>query len=282
MKKRQALLWMACFVFFMVSAVQAASDINDCKGCKDHPLLTRMLDYRLSIYKTKEFEQHKFQDENGKYVAVEGAYYFLEYDVNRNVKHASELQIIRNHTNAIEKIGGKLLRESGGHAYYTIKKNGKETWVHLNPVNRGKLYRLIIIEKQAMEQDVVADADAAQMDRVIKETGKIALYGIYFDTNKANMKPESEPTLKEITKFLKDNPSIKLYVVGHTDSDGRFEHNEKLSEARAKSVVKELTEKYSIATARLKGYGVGPLCPVQSNKATEGKAKNRRVELVEQ
>jgi outer membrane protein OmpA-like peptidoglycan-associated protein len=131
-----------------------------------------------------------------------------------------------------------------------------------------------------MAQDVLADAK--QMAQEIKNTGKVALYGIYFDTDKAAVKPESASTLKEIAKFLKENASIKIYVVGHTDSAGDFNHNEKLSQARAQSVVAELTGKYGVAANRLKGYGVGPLAPVASNSTNEGKAKNRRVELVEQ
>lgn len=280
MKKGQILCWVACFVLLLISGVQAASDPGDCKGCKDHPLFTRMPDFRLSIYRSKEFEQHKFQTESGKYISVEGAYYFLEYDVNRNVKHPSELQIIRNHTNAIEKIGGKLLREASSHAYYVIKKDGMETWVYLDPANQGKMYRLTIIEKQAMAQDVVATA--AQMTQDIRTTGHVAVYGIYFDFNKADLKPESEPTLNEIAKFLAQNPGLKVFVVGHTDNVGKVDFNMKLSQARADAVQKALTSRYKVSPQRMEAYGVGQLMPVMSNRTEEGRAKNRRVELVEQ
>jgi outer membrane protein OmpA-like peptidoglycan-associated protein len=155
-----------------------------------------------------------------------------------------------------------------------------ETWVHIRPWNQGNCYTLTIIEKKAMEQDVLADA--AQMAREIQNNGRVALYGIYFDTDKSVIKPESAATIKEIAKFLKENPSMKIFVVGHTDSDGSFDHNNRLSGERATSVVRELISKYGIAPNRLAGYGVGPLCPVRSNKSEDGKSKNRRVELVEQ
>ena len=115
----------------------------------------------------------------------------------------------------------------------------------------------------------------------INTTGHAAVYGIYFDTDKADIRPESEPTLEEITKLLSKDGSLKLYLVGHTDSTGEFAHNMKLSEARANAVMNALVSKHAIPAARLRAYGVGPLAPVASNRNEEGRAKNRRVELVE-
>ena len=114
------------------------------------------------------------------------------------------------------------------------------------------------------------------------DTGKAAVYGIYFDTGKAEIKPESEPALKEIAKLLQADPKLKLYVVGHTDNSGGLDYNMKLSKDRADAVVKALTGKYGIAASRLSAFGVGPLAPVASNQTEEGRAKNRRVELVAQ
>ena len=142
------------------------------------------------------------------------------------------------------------------------------------------MYKVNIVEKQMMRQDVVANAES--LAGIIKETGKAAVYGIYFDTGKSDIKPESEPTLSEITKLLKVNPALKLYVVGHTDNVGAFDYNIKLSQARAAAVVDILVNKNSIAASRLTPFGAGPTAPVASNKNDEGRAQNRRVELVEQ
>ena len=131
-----------------------------------------------------------------------------------------------------------------------------------------------------MNQDVIADANS--MANSIKESGKVAVYGIYFDTGKSTLKPESQPTLQEITKLLKADPNLKLYVVGHTDNTGAFDANMKLSMDRAGAVVNALVSQFSVNAARLRACGDGPTSPVASNDKEEGKALNRRVELVKQ
>ena len=131
-----------------------------------------------------------------------------------------------------------------------------------------------------MTQHVVADAASIKND--LKATGHVAVYGIYFDTGKAVLKPESTPALLEVTKLLAADPALKLWVVGHTDSVGAVDANMKLAQARAEAVVAALTTTHGVSAARLKGYGVGPLSPVASNDGEAGRAKNRRVELVKQ
>jgi outer membrane protein OmpA-like peptidoglycan-associated protein len=130
-----------------------------------------------------------------------------------------------------------------------------------------------------MEQSIVADPKAMGDD--IERTGRVAIYGIYFDTNSDKIKPESNPSLTAIAELLKTKSSLNVYVVGHTDMTGDFDHNMKLSENRAKSVVDALVKDYGISVKRLIGKGVGPLSPVSTNKTDEGKQINRRVELVE-
>jgi OOP family OmpA-OmpF porin len=129
-----------------------------------------------------------------------------------------------------------------------------------------------------MKQSVVLSAD--QIRQSIAETGKVAFYGIHFDTGKAVLKPESEPTLAQMAKFLKANGSTRVYVVGHTDDQGGLEHNQKLSRDRAAAVVAALTGSHGIARDRLLADGVGPLAPVARNDNEAGRAKNRRVEMV--
>ena len=131
-----------------------------------------------------------------------------------------------------------------------------------------------------MTQEVVADAAAFGND--LKATGHAAVYGIYFDSGKSDVKPESEAALKEVAKLLSGDPALKLLVVGHTDSVGQLEANMKLSQARAEAVVQALVKGHGVAAARLKAQGAGPIAPVATNRTEEGRAKNRRVELVEQ
>ena len=115
----------------------------------------------------------------------------------------------------------------------------------------------------------------------LESDGHVAVGGILFDTGKATLKPESSKSLEVVRDLLQKNPSLLLYVVGHTDDEVDTSANVTLSNSRANAVVQELTTKYKIAPARLEGAGVGPYVPVATNKNEEGRARNRRVELVQ-
>jgi outer membrane protein OmpA-like peptidoglycan-associated protein len=138
-----------------------------------------------------------------------------------------------------------------------------------------------VIESEAMDTGMVT-IDAEAMAKGIDETGHIAIYGVYFDTNSAKIKAESSPTLIEISKLLADRPSLKLLVVGHTDNQGDYDYNLELSGRRAEAVAGALREQHGIDGSRLRSAGVGYLAPVASNDTPAGREKNRRVELVKQ
>jgi outer membrane protein OmpA-like peptidoglycan-associated protein len=153
--------------------------------------------------------------------------------------------------------------------------------VSQKPAARGTvIYQLDVIEAKAMEDRTVA-ISATDMAVGIARAGSIALYGIFFDTNSAEVKLESAPTLQEIATLLKREPTLKLLVVGHTDNVGTFEANMALSQRRADAVVKALSTLYGVDGGRLTPVGVSFASPVGSNKTEEGKARNRRVQLVE-
>ncbi len=116
----------------------------------------------------------------------------------------------------------------------------------------------------------------------ISAQGKVAIYGVHFDTGKAEIKAESKAQLTEMGKYLQENRDKKVFIVGHTDNQGNFAANMKLSLDRAKAVVAYLGKEFGIAGERMLALGVANLAPVASNKTEGGKAKNRRVELVEQ
>lgn len=137
-----------------------------------------------------------------------------------------------------------------------------------------------VIEQRAMEDDLIA-VDAAAMSKDLAAYGKVALYGIHFDHDKATIRPESKAALTEIATLLKNQPALNVYVVGHTDGQGTTEYNMRLSLERARAVTDTLTKDYGIAAGRLEPHGVGPLVPVATNQGDPGRAKNRRVELVQ-
>lgn len=139
--------------------------------------------------------------------------------------------------------------------------------------------QLVVIAPEHMEEKMTF-VNADEMSHSLSEAGKVALYGIYFDTDKDSIRPDSQPTLQEIAKLMTANLQLKLHIVGHTDNQGKPDYNLDLSRRRAASVVRELTSKHGVAAERLDSYGCGLYAPVASNESEEGRAKNRRVELV--
>ncbi|MDT8284726.1 MAG: DUF4892 domain-containing protein [Thermovirgaceae bacterium] len=168
-----------------------------------------------------------------------------------------------------------------GNVFVTLCALENHFWGSETKMEKGRTYvRVDITETKPMETKMVV-VTSEEMAKGIEETGRIALYGIFFDTDKTDIKPESVPALEEISKLLKASPDLKVLVVGHTDSTGDREYNMGLSRRRAESVVKYLQEKYQIPASRMIPAGAGMLAPVASNRTDEGRAKNRRVELVE-
>jgi OmpA-OmpF porin, OOP family len=165
-----------------------------------------------------------------------------------------------------------------GDAYVSLYVATGGFRIHKETFGRA-IVLLDVLEAAPMETRMVT-VDAATMAKDIAATGRIALYGIYFDTDKTEIKPESSETLSEIAALLKQDPKLTLHVVGHTDNVGGDDYNMDLSRRRAAAVVSALASQHGIAAGRLKPAGVGPLAPVASNDGDDGRAKNRRVELV--
>jgi len=267
-------------VLFLLSLGLAAPAVAepDKKGCADHPLFpTRMPDFFIVDCKTTEFDGYEFFTAKPPKNRQEGRFTFITYQLERGKNDASGVAVVRNYENAIAKIGGTVAASDPQRwVNGTVTVDGKEIWAQAEKGN-GKIW-LRIVEKQAMKQHIVADAAAMSND--LRATGHVAVYGIYFDTGKAVVKPESKPALDEVAKLLKGDPNLKLWVVGHTDWVGKVDDNMRLAQARAEAVAAELVSAHGIAAARLKGYGVGPLAPVAGNEDDAGRAKNRRVDLV--
>ena len=271
------ILLLLCILFVSATAV---SQQKDDKNCKDHPLFTRMPDSWIHGCMEQEFNAYNFVVGQGKTEPVEGRYWKISYYPQAALKSKpSEIQILRNFENAVTKLGGTALFKEKTRETLRLAKDGKEVWVEVSAEFTGK-YGLIIVEKKAMAQDIVANADAFSND--LKATGHSAVYGIYFDTGKFDLKPESKQAMGEIAKLLKNEAGLKLYIVGHTDNVGTLEANIALSQQRANAVVQSLIRDHGISAARLKAFGNGPCAPVSTNDTEAGRAKNRRVEIVKQ
>lgn len=176
-------------------------------------------------------------------------------------------------------LAAKLPRPEGD-VYLTVYAavNAAESSVDVVPKGRTGV-RVDIIESKPRAQRMVT-VTAGEMSSSLSKAGRVALYGILFDFNKSDLQPESTPALQEIVKLLEQDATLKLVVTGHTDNVGSLESNRDLSQRRAAAVVAVLVGQYRVATARLQPFGASFAAPVAPNSTEEGRAKNRRVELV--
>ena len=263
-----------------LSAAPAAAQQKDAANCQDHAVLTRIPDYWIEACTLKQFDAYAFMIAGGKTSRVEGQFTNIRYQPPAGLTpKPSTLQVLRNVENAVKKIGGTVVATDSSKETLKLTKDGKELWLEVWADYTGK-YILTIVEKAGMIQELVANAGV--FANGLKATGHIAVDGILFETGKADLKPESAPALAEVAKLLKDDAAVKIYVVGHTDNVGALDGNLKLSQDRAQAVVQALVTTHGVAAARLKAYGDGPYAPVASNDTEDGRAKNRRVELVKQ
>jgi outer membrane protein OmpA-like peptidoglycan-associated protein len=270
--KKIMILSIVLFIAFCVTIGGAAA--QDDPGCKDHPMLTRMPDFYIDSCEKKDFEQYRFVDSKGNEQPVEGTYTFIKYALKDGAKAPSELQIVRNYANAVQKIGGTTVLEARRQVYMKVEKGGDTTWIHVRAHSVGEAYDLVVVEKKAMVQEV----SATDMLSALNKQGFVALY-INFDTNKSSIKPESKPIVDQIVVLLKNNPSLNVSIEGHTDNTGTPAKNKTLSQDRAQSVMNALVAA-GIDKKRLNAVGWGQEKPVADNRTEEGKAKNRRVEIV--
>ncbi len=262
-----------------LAAGVAPAQEKDLDGAKDHPLLTRMPGYYITGYDTKDWDNVDASAYvSGPDATWEGRATRITYEAKTGAKPVSMTQIARNYEAAIKKMGGKVLSFDGRVVNGRLEKRGAKTWVQAAAFNDGAKYELLVVEGKAMEQEVVGDAAALRAG--LAAEGKVAVYGILFDTNKAVVKPESEPALAQITKLLAEDAKLRLFVVGHTDGTGTLDANLKLSSARAAAIVAALVSR-GVAASRLEAVGMGPYAPVATNRTDQGRAKNRRVELVD-
>ena len=259
-------------------SILAQKDNPDCAD-KDYDLFTNLEGFFIERCEAAEFKTMEFWVERGsRKVTKDGKYTKLWYKQSpQSTRSIVGKQIVANYAIAVKKAKGEVVKDSDDMAYHVIK-DGKSLWIAISVspyAPERKDYYMEIVEEAGMKQEITANIEEA-----LAENGKIALYGIYFDVNKAVVKPESEPAIKEIADYLTKNPKSSIFIVGHTDNTGDYAKNIKLSKDRAAAIKTSLVTKYKIATTRLFADGVGPLAPVSTNANEEGRKMNRRVEVV--
>jgi OOP family OmpA-OmpF porin len=272
-------------------AARAAEDVD---GAKDHPMVQRFPGSSITENVVRDFEEFPFpvadEGQGVKTKKVEGRFTWIRYalpqsasctQVTRNYERAFQQQGLQTHKGvnespafAYEWFGGKWVSGEGTpkgakgtvYVFYSCAGSGGDTAM------------LTVVESQEMEQKVALDSSAMQAE--IEKTGHVALHGINFETGKASITPDSAETLQQIADLLSRNGGWKLRIEGHTDDVGKAGDNLVLSRKRAEAVRDWLVANAKIAAARLDTKGLGDSKPVAANDSDEGRAKNRRVELV--
>ena len=302
-----------CFLAALAAHLLASpvvAQTRDVAGARDFPGIGRFAGSFITGYEVKDFDAARLQAapfRDGKPTDArrpEGRVTRIAYRAGAG---PSILEVSRNFETQLAKAGFQTLLscdtaacgdipfvesvdalpipamwiDGFDYRYFAGRKaeDGRETYasVLVSKSNDQVYAQLTVAVVGAIENRMV---DAAAMAKGLGEKGHIALYGIYFDTDKAVIKPESRPTLEEIAKLLRGSPQLNVVIVGHTDSQGTFDYNMDLSRRRAEAIAAELGTRYGIARTRLRAAGVGFLAPVGSNASEAGRALNRRVELV--
>lgn len=278
-------------LFVLACSSLAFAQAEDYTGCKDHPLLNRMPNFLITEC-SQNFNALEVQTgKSTKKETIEGTVTHIVYGFNTEsgAKMPSGLQIVRNYEAAITSNGGKKIYSGvddidGGTlcGTYSMNKEGKEYWVSVRKFYVPQMdaeigaYDLYVVEKEAMKQDV----QASEIFDGLNKNGSVSLY-INFATGKSAIASESLSIIDEMAKMLTANPSLKISIEGHTDNVGTAAANKALSENRAKSVLSALTTK-GVDASRLSAKGWGQEKPIADNSTDDGKAKNRRVEIVKQ
>lgn len=292
---------------------------KDVKGSTDHPLVGRFEGSVITYFSSKEFDEAVFFNAlppaPANTIKAEGKLTQIHYD---SPAGRSSLEVFRNFqqrmatagfqtlsscdkekcppynqlvraafdSNALGRVGFSVgFGEAPRFGAFRLQSAGKDVFASLfvgetRLANMGPLVLVRVLESKPMEAGKIVVPTAQEMTQSFVREGRIALYGIFFDSGLAVLKPESKPTLDQIAEVLKANPKLNLVVVGHTDNVGDFQANVLLSQRRAAAVADALSKQYAIPATRLQAAGAGMIAPAASNTDETGRARNRRVELV--
>ena len=273
----------------------------------DHPLISPYEGSEMKHKDVKEFDEYDAflgMDETGKNptgLSLTGRVTKMRYTMP---KGRSVLEVFQNYKNALtaadvlfecnqekrecaERYAGPTFHKysditaiSNSKGRYVLAKVQQADATAYVAVAVGMNYTNVhIVEVQDMEQGKVS-MDAEALGRGLDTQGYVVVGGIFFDTDKAILKPESAEALEQMSILLKERSDLSVYIVGHTDTQGSFSHNKALSVSRAAAVVQALATDYGISRERMESHGVGPLAPEATNTTDSGRARNRRVVMV--
>ncbi len=244
-------------------------------GPGDYRLVGHLPNFTGTKPVTRNFDSMSFDidDPDGtKTVTAQGKTFIVSYQLKEGVPELSNPEIRFNYAETLRAKGAEILHDGGRETVARLLDNGQVVWVRVAASGAA-------VEVSALEEKPFAPSiKPAELQDAIKTAGRVALY-VNFDFDKATLRPDAAPVVKQVADLLKADPALRLGIEGHTDAMGGADHNRTLSADRAKSFVGALAAQ-GIAPDRLTAAGFGPDKPVASNDTSEGRAKNRRVELV--
>ena len=304
----------------LVGCCYSAAVAQDLSGAGDHPLVGRYAGSQISFHEVRAYDEVALpnqivpagEDRNPDAWTLQlaGTVTSIRYD---GPEGRSGLEVMRNYQEALEGGGFETLlfcvreecTERGGISSFWDSARGiigmPTTWdrsIYLLAQKNGVFASLLsvetgsgaavvphvaltLVETDEMEKDQITLVEVSAMEQAFAADGRIAIYGIYFDFDSDDLQPESDAQLAELARLLEENPDLRVVIVGHTDSFGSFDYNLSLSQRRAQAVADALVSDYGIATDRLTPAGAGMVAPASTNRTEEGRALNRRVEIVE-
>lgn len=263
------------FFFLTITLLSISSAFaQDVDGCKDHSLLTRMKGFSITEC-TTNFNKLDTYNPAGEDIQFEGYLTYIDYIFDTETgEMPSNFQIIKNYQDAIAAKGGKKVYTDEKYGCFELKSNGTEYKIMLRDFYNGTNFKLYILEMEPMIQEITANA---MLDALNKD-GYIAL-SILFETAKYTIQKESLPIVDQIFELMKNNPTLKISIEGHTDNVGDAASNKTLSNNRAKEIFDVLAAK-GIDKTRMSFVGWGQEKPVGDNRTEDGRTKNRRVEII--
>ncbi|TVQ02503.1 MAG: OmpA family protein [Balneolaceae bacterium] len=279
---KSGIIFIISALFLAIGTIPAIS-----QDVTEHPLIRpfpdSILDERRSEYQS--FGEYDFRvgtARNYEVHTIMGEFRSLRYllynDDGSPNREVSQLEYVENFKTAALERGGEIKWEDRHYGLvFTIpRENGGITWCRLTATPAAGRHDLFIIDESPLETSL--EFGAAQMKAALDSDGRITLYGILFDYDKATLQQSSNDQLQEVLTLLLQYPELSLEIQGHTDSDGSEAYNLQLSQQRSESVLGYLVL-FGVESSRLQAKGYGESTPVAPNDTDENKAKNRRVEL---
>ncbi len=260
------------FVMGLCIPASASAD-PDYENCKDG-FVTRLGGFHIQECTDKKYDAYTFAADTPKATRVEGRIVDTYYRSDEGKEAPSPLAVRRSYEKVLKEAGWTVVYADSDTLVETQARNGEERWLELAN-NAGNFYELLAARKGQLEPSVTT---ADGMLNALNQDGHVALQ-INFDTGKTTIRPDSQTIVGQILLLLQNNPTLRLSVEDHTDNLGPAKSNKSLSDARANAVVAALVAK-GIAASRLTATGFGQDLPLADNTTEDGRAKNRRVELV--